>query len=88
MMNAKITKDMDMEDVVELFPETIKPLQEMGIQCIVCGEPIWGTLEDSILRKELHNIDEIIAILNDVITVGEKEKNKSRIQGVINANFK
>ncbi len=88
MQQRKINKDMDMEEVVESFPETIKPLQEMGVQCIVCGEPVWGTLEDSILRKGMHNMDEIIAILNDVIDSGYTDEIKERIQGVIDANFK
>ena len=87
-MKAKITKNMDMEEVVEAYPETIKPMQEMGVQCIVCGEPVWGTFEESVLRKGLHNMDEIISILNDIITNGKTEEIKNRIQGVINANFR
>jgi sulfur transfer complex TusBCD TusB component (DsrH family) len=88
MSAKKIAKDMNMEEVVESFPDTIKPLQEMGVQCIVCGEPVWGTLEDSILRKGLHNMDEIIAILNDVIANGYTDEINNRIQGVVDANFR
>jgi methionine synthase II (cobalamin-independent) len=88
MTENKITKDMSMEELVESFPATIKPLQEMGVQCIVCGEPVWGTLEDSILRKGLHNMDEIISILNKAAAEGYTDEVKERIQGVIDANFR
>jgi methionine synthase II (cobalamin-independent) len=84
----KISKDMNMEEVVESFPDTIKPLQEMGVQCIVCGEPVWGTLEDSILRKGLHNMDEIIAILNEIINNGYSKEIEDRIERIIDANFR
>ncbi|MBN2426250.1 MAG: DUF1858 domain-containing protein [Calditrichaceae bacterium] len=62
-----ITADMLIEDIIEQYPETIKPLQEMGVQCIVCGEPVWGTLGEQIKRKNLSNLNEILLRLNSVI---------------------
>ncbi len=62
-----ITGDMLIEDIVEKYPETIGPMQEMGVQCILCGEPVWGTLEDKVCDKGLSNLDEILARLNQVI---------------------
>lgn len=60
----KITADMLIEDIIEKYPETIVPLREMGVQCIICGEPVWGTLEEKVSEKGLNNLDEILARLN------------------------
>lgn len=62
-----ITSDMLIEDIVEQFPETIGPMQEMGVQCILCGEPVWGTLEEKVRDKGLSNLDEILNRLNDLV---------------------
>jgi len=63
----QITGEMLIEEIVEKYPETIGPMQEMGVQCILCGEPAWGTLEEKVLDKGLTNLDEILARLNDVV---------------------
>lgn len=66
-----ITKSMDIEEIVEKFPETVGPMQDMGVQCMVCGEPVWGTLEEKVREKGLP-MDTIVERLNQVVT----EKNK------------
>ena len=63
-----ITGEMLIEEIVEKYPETICPMQEMGVQCILCGEPVWGTLEEKVRDKGLQNLDEIIEKLNQVIS--------------------
>ena len=47
----KITKDITIEELTESVAESVKYLMEEGIRCIVCGEPIWGTLEEAVLEK-------------------------------------
>ncbi len=66
-----IDKNIYIEDLVRDYPEVISPLAELGIICIACGEPVWGTLEELVIKKELNNIDEIVAKLNKII----KDKN-------------
>ena len=46
-----ITKDIQIEDLVEEIPESVKYLMNHGIVCILCGEPIWGTLEEAAKNK-------------------------------------
>ncbi len=46
-----ITKDILIEDLVEQLPQAIKYLMKHGIVCILCGEPIWGTLEEAAKNK-------------------------------------
>ena len=62
-----IDKNIYIEDLVRDNPEVIGPLSEMGIICIACGEPVWGTLEELVNKKELNNLDEIINKLNKII---------------------
>jgi len=72
----KIKLNMLIEDIVEQYPETIRPMQEMGVQCMVCGEPVWGTLEEKVKEKGLDNAEEIVRRLNDVVERKEKVKQK------------
>ena len=69
-----ITKNMEIEEIVEKYPETIGPMQEMGVQCMVCGEPVWGTLEEKVNEKGLTNMDEILTRLNRIAEEAEKKK--------------
>lgn len=68
----QITGNMLIEEIVEQYPETIGPMQEMGVQCILCGEPVWGTLKEKVRDKGLTNLNEILDRLNRVIAVKNK----------------
>ena len=65
-----ISRTSDIEDIVSDYPELIRPLKEYGIACIVCGEPVWGTLEDLAKSKNIGDIDKIIAEMNVTIEKG------------------
>ena len=62
-----IDKNIYIEDLVREYPKVISPLAELGIICIACGEPVWGTLEELVDKKGLHNLDEILEKLNKII---------------------
>ena len=47
----KITKDIEIEDLVNVLPQSVGYLREEGIRCLRCGEPIWGTLETASKEK-------------------------------------
>lgn len=76
----QITLDMEIEDIVEKYPQTIAPMQEMGVQCMLCGEPVWGTLGQRIKEKELTNSADIIRRLNEVIKIPLEKKGGKRIE--------
>ncbi len=40
-----ITKQISIEELVEKIPASVAFLREKGLVCILCGEPVWGTLE-------------------------------------------
>ena len=46
-----ITKEITIEDLVNLKVDSVRYLADKGIKCIACGEPIWGTLEDAAREK-------------------------------------
>ena len=48
---TKISKDIEIEDLVRILPQAVSYLRENGIRCLRCGEPIWGTLEEAVLQK-------------------------------------
>jgi methionine synthase II (cobalamin-independent) len=63
----KICASTTIEEIVEEYPELVRPLREYGIKCIACGEPVWGTLEENARLKEIENINEIVVELNKLI---------------------
>lgn len=70
----KVTKDITIEDLVTEFPESVGFLMKKGIKCIVCGEPIWGTLEQAIRDKGMESeIDQIVDELNKILGLKENE---------------
>jgi len=61
----KITKDISIEDLVEVLPASVQYLMEEGIKCIACGEPIWGTLEEAAKEKGFGD-DDINRFVDDL----------------------
>lgn len=53
----EITKDITIEDLVDLKTAAVRYLSEKGIKCIACGEPIWDTLEAAAKKKGFGNQD-------------------------------
>ena len=62
-MKQIITPDMYVEDIAEKYPSAVKILTKLGVICIQCGAPVWGTLEENIERTGL-NVKQVIAELN------------------------
>ncbi len=68
----EITKDITIEELVDVLPAAVQYLMEEGIKCIACGEPIWGTLEDAAKEKGFGD-DDIVRFVKDL---NELYKNK------------
>lgn len=60
----RIHAEMFVEELVNEYPKAVGILMEEGIVCIQCGEPVWGTLGDTIERKCIKDVDRIIEKLN------------------------
>jgi hypothetical protein len=46
-----INKEISIEELIEEVPASVGYLMKEGIRCIVCGEPIWGSLEEAAEEK-------------------------------------
>jgi len=70
-----ITKEILIEDLVDNYPFSVEYLSKKGIRCIRCGEPIWGTLEESAIEKgfDTQTIDNFINELNNLSNKFEEE---------------
>ncbi|MGK9476745.1 DUF1858 domain-containing protein [Melioribacter sp. OK-6-Me] len=69
-----IDKNILIEDLVNLLPESVAYLMEKGIRCLRCGEPIWGTLEEAALEKGFNEdqIDTFVKDLNEMLSKSDK----------------
>ena len=63
--SMEITRDMSIEDLVDLKPGAVRYLADRGIKCIACGEPIWGTLEQAAMEKGFGE-EEITGFVRDL----------------------
>jgi hybrid cluster-associated redox disulfide protein len=60
----KITREMTVEEVVEEYPNTARVFVNLRIPCLVCGEPLWTTIEET-ARKYNVDMDTLLAGLNN-----------------------
>ena len=72
MMLPKITKDILIEDLVNSYPASIKYLMENSIRCIMCGEPIWGTLEEAAKEKDFDD-EAITRFVKEMIVLSQSQ---------------
>lgn len=66
----EITSETLIEDLVKEHPETIKIFTRHKMPCIICGEPLWGSIEENAKRYGV-NLEELLKDLREEI-----EKNK------------
>ena len=67
-MSESITKDITIEELVEKIPQSVIYLSRQGIRCILCGEPVWGTLEEAAKEKGFSDadIERFVAEINEL----------------------
>jgi len=65
---VKITKEIEIEDLVKVLPEAVSYLRIEGIRCLRCGEPIWGSLDAAAKEKgfERKDVDRFVKELNEL----------------------
>jgi methionine synthase II (cobalamin-independent) len=64
-----ITGSTTLEELVAALPEAVSVLAKRGIRCIVCGEPVWGTLAEAVRDKGMSadQLSEITDELNRMV---------------------
>lgn len=61
-----VDEQTSIEDLLERIPGSQRYLSEQGIRCVICGEPIWGSLGDAVREKGFDDksLQEFIRALN------------------------
>ncbi len=64
-----ISKETEIEDLVQLLPEAVSYLRVEGIRCLRCGEPIWGSLDAAAKEKGFNDndVDKFVKELNKIL---------------------
>jgi hypothetical protein len=76
-MQAEITLDMQVEELVQLFPEAVGFLTKRGLRCIRCGEPVWGTLQEFLQSENVENPQKLVEELNTYLQEKRQEKDRN-----------
>ena len=75
-MKPEINKTILIEELVENYPFSVRFLMENGIRCIMCGEPIWGTLEEAAKEKNFSE-EEIEKIVSEMISLAQEQEKQN-----------
>ncbi len=72
-----ITRNTYIEDLIQMLPEAVTYLSQKNIRCVVCGEPIWGSLEQAAREKGYSDadIDRFVKELNAMLKKVRKAAN-------------
>jgi hypothetical protein len=70
MIKPEITPDITIEELIDHYPATTAFLIGRGLPCIVCGEPVWGSLKELALDKNFtdEEINKLTADLKAHVT--------------------
>lgn len=52
MNRNEISENILIADLIAAFPSTVSFLSEHNLHCIICGEPVWGTLKELAIDKD------------------------------------
>jgi hybrid cluster-associated redox disulfide protein len=59
-----ITGSTTIEEILEHYPNTVKVFMDFGVPCLVCGEPLWGTVEE-VAEKYHADLTQLLEQLNN-----------------------
>lgn len=69
----ELSPEITIEELVEKYPELVKPLSKEGVVCLVCGEPAWGTLREKVEEKGL-DVGEVMLKLEQYLRQSRGKK--------------
>ena len=70
----QITADVNIEELIEVYPQAAGFLADRGLVCIRCGEPYWGSMRELAATKGLTQVvDQMAEDLAAHLAVGESE---------------
>jgi len=69
-MDFKLTEESTIEELVTRFPQTVNVFIKHGIPCIVCGEPLWGTIKENAEKYDVKDLHSLMDELRSAIESG------------------
>ena len=62
---------MSIEELVNSFPGAVRFFIERRLPCLVCGEAVWGTIEEIALEQGFTNeqIDQLVHEMNNAFNL-------------------
>lgn len=81
-MKPEIAKNIYIEELVDNYSFSVRYLMEQGIRCIMCGEPIWGTLEEAAAEKGFttEDVDRFVSEMKKQALTEEAENGDSNLK--------
>lgn len=65
MEKPEISPEITIEDLVNNYPGVSTILINKGLPCIICGEPVWGTLRELAMDKH-YSEDQIAELVSSL----------------------
>ena len=69
-MDFELTEESTIEELVTRFPQTVNVFIKHGIPCIVCGEPLWGTIKENAEKYGVKDLQSLMYELRSAIESG------------------
>jgi hypothetical protein len=67
VVEVDITPGMTIEAMIERYPQATSFFLRYGIKCFTCSGIIWGTIEETLRRKGVEEIEGTVAELRNYI---------------------
>jgi len=69
LLQAKITKDMTIGDLVAQYPSVVEVLLDEGVHCVGCGASYFETIQQGLMGhgKTEEEVNDVVKRLNDAI---------------------
>ena len=74
MKLPEISENMLIADLIAAYPFSVSFLSERNLHCIVCGEPVWGTLKE-LARDKHFEPEQIDALVEELKSGAESAEN-------------
>jgi hypothetical protein len=58
MKLPEISENITIADLVAAYPFSVSFMSERNLHCIICGEPVWGTLME-LARDKNFNVQQV-----------------------------
>ncbi len=73
MDSVDITPQMTIEDMIERYPQASSFFLRFGIKCFTCSGILWGTIEETLRRKGIEDIEGTVEELRRYVAEHAKE---------------